>query len=539
MIKGFYPTKKTTIHKMIAKIKTKGLHNCYILDPSAGKGDIIDILVETTGMRKENISAIEINEDLQSILRGKNIKVIDTDFLNFNGPEKFDIIIANPPFDEGDKHLLKAIDIMYRGEIIFLLNAETLRNPCTNTRKVLATQLKELNAEIEYLQDEFIDAERKTKVEIAMVYIKIERSIEKDLFQDVNDIAQEVNPEIEEKHEVSNRKTIQEMVAEYNEIVRIGTETILGYYKNYRKIGSFIGLNQEAGKDYSNKDMTGKMQSSINEMIIKIRKSFWMKALDLKDVRSRLTAKKQDDFYHQIQNRSNMDFTESNIRQFIMNLIGNYDQMLTEATLEVFNLFTEKHCWSDNLYDDNIHYFNGWKTNKAFKVGEKVIVPFYGGGDGGRFVGWSGKWEIDYSVKSTIRDIDKVMNFFDGRSEYYSIIEALEHAFIRGESRKIESTYFTVTVYKKGTIHLVFNDKNILRRFNVAACKGKNWLPHDYGQKGFANMNSESKDVVNSFEGEKIYSKNLNQPLFASKNMIAIPFNEDPPKKSRRRSPKP
>ena len=87
--------------------------------------------------RNANISAIEINKDLFAALRGKNIKVIDYDFLLFSGPDKFDLIIANPPFNEGDKHLLKAIDIMYRGEIVFLLNAETLKNPYSNSRKSL------------------------------------------------------------------------------------------------------------------------------------------------------------------------------------------------------------------------------------------------------------------------------------------------------------------------------------------------------------------------------------------------------------------
>jgi len=126
---------------------------------------------------------------------------------------------------------------------------------------------------------------------------------------------------------------------------------------------------------------------------------------------------------------------------------------------------------------------------------------------------WAG-WKVDYRDQD-LRDIDTVMNYFDGMSNYYSMFEALTHAFTRGETKKIESEYFTVNCYKKGTIHLTFNDENILRRFNVAACMGKKWLPCDYGAKGFDELPMAEKDVVESFEGRKSYTLNRKQPIFA------------------------
>ncbi len=87
-------------------------------------------------------------------------------------------------------------------------------------------------------------------------------------------------------------------------------------------------------------------------------------------------------------------------------------------------------------------------------------------------------------------------------------------------SRNIHSTYFDITVYKKGTIHLTFNDENILRRFNVAACRGRGWLPCDYGEKGFTKLTMDEKLTVESFEGQKSYTKNLNQPIFAKNSSL-------------------
>jgi len=56
---------------------------------------------------------------------------------------------------------------MYNGQIVCLLNAETIKNPYSNERKSLVKKLDELNASIEFLTDEFTTAERSTSVEIA------------------------------------------------------------------------------------------------------------------------------------------------------------------------------------------------------------------------------------------------------------------------------------------------------------------------------------------------------------------------------------
>jgi hypothetical protein len=435
------------------------------------------------------------------------------------------LIIANPPFDSGDLHLLKALDIMYRGEIVFLLNAETIRNPHTNTRKELIKRLNELNADIEYIQGAFKNAERPTGVEIALVYIKIERKVEDDLFAGATDTTNDQAPDIEKNYEVSTRKNIEELVAEYNQIIKIGTETIIGYYRNYKKIGGYITLNREPDKYHSGSgDMTSQMQGQLNALLKSVRTNFWRKTLDLREVRDRLTAKKQSEFESQLKDHCNMDFTENNIRAFVLNLINGCEQTLTEAVLEIFDKFTKAHSFSNGLYDDNIHYFSGWKTNNAFKVKKKVIIPIYAGyGDSGPFIeSYSGKWKLQYGAETILRDIDTVMNYFDGMTGYRSISKSLEVAFAMGESRNIKSTYFTATAYKKGTLHLTFNSDDILRRFNVVACKGRNWLPHEYGTKAYDHMQPEEKIVVESFEGESSYNKNLNTPLLGGLKVLAI-----------------
>jgi hypothetical protein len=492
-----------------------------ILEPSAGKGDIIDALMSRYNhYGKPEVSAIEIDPTLQATLWGKGIKVIDSDFLAYAGPDKFCAIVMNPPFDNGDKHLLKAIEILYRGQIVCLLNAETLRNPHTNSRKLLTRKLEELNATIEYIPGAFLTAERKTAVEVALISIIVERKVEDDLFRGADDTAEEVAVEVEEKHEVATGKTVEELVLDYNQRVQVGTDTIIGFYRNFRKVGNYLSLNEAGGKDksYNTEDLTTMMQNTLNTLLVNIRKDFWRKALDLKEVKSRLTEKKRQEFETVLTQRAQMDFTEKNIRQFVINLIGSYEQVLTDAVLDLFDKLTLESCYRSTPYEKNIHYFNGWKTNNAFKVGKRVVVNM--GGES-TFQGYRG-WELGYQVAGKIRDMDLVFSYFGGHEDHVSLFDAMTAAFTMGENSG-ESTYFKFTAHKKGTLHITFLNLDILRRFNVCACRGKGWLPEDYGAKPYAQLGYAEKQSADSFDGEKSYKANTGRSLFVtSKLMIAV-----------------
>lgn len=515
--KNFYPTPPNLINKMIWKIKG---NPSKILEPSAGKGDIIEAMQANYKYKQADYSAIESDITLQATLRGKDIKVIDTDFLAYAGPDKFDAIVMNPPFDTGDQHLLKAIEILYRGEIVCLLNAETLRNPHTNNRKLLVRKLDELGASIEYIQNGFVTAERRTGVEVALIHIKVDRNIEDDLFAGADDHAARSTATVEDKHEVSTGKTVEELVAEYNDIIHIGTETIVGFYRNSRKAGKYLSLSVGSDKNEGSKDLTGTMQHQLNYLLKNVRTDFWRRTLDLKEVANRLTQKRRHEFEAGLSKNCFMDFTESNIRQFVLNLMGGYEQTLTDAVLDIFDMFTIRHCWDDNnRHEKNIHYFNGWKTNSAFKVGRRVVVPVRGS-YGGPFTGYSG-WSLDYQAAQQLTDIDLVMSYFDGMADHVGLPDAICSAFSSGENSG-QSSYFKFICHKKGTIHLTFLNDDILRRFNVVACRGKGWIPGDFGAKSYRELSAPERAVVDSFEGEKSYDANRTVALFGGSNLPQI-----------------
>lgn len=93
----FYPTPYEVIDKMIAVADIKP--GMRILEPSGGKGNILDKIYEKYGdtVRLETIELDEIN---RSTLKLKGYKLIGTDFLQFEPEPIYDRILMNPPFKD-------------------------------------------------------------------------------------------------------------------------------------------------------------------------------------------------------------------------------------------------------------------------------------------------------------------------------------------------------------------------------------------------------------------------------------------------------
>jgi len=157
----FFPTPLTLQRKMLNKIDFRYIQSC--LEPSAGKGDLIEGIIKqfeyTKNYHRSNkydIDAIEQDSNLIHILKGKNYRVISDDFLNFHTYKQYDLIVMNPPYSNGDKHLLKAVNLIESQnkscQIVSLLNAETLKNPYTNTRKELVRKLENITQKLNILR---------------------------------------------------------------------------------------------------------------------------------------------------------------------------------------------------------------------------------------------------------------------------------------------------------------------------------------------------------------------------------------------------
>lgn len=516
-IKDLYPTPEDLAFKMLNKVSWSNVKT--ILEPSAGLGDLISAIKKYCNSKNISISAIEIESDCIDVLISKQIAVIDTNFLTFSGVEQFDLIVANFPFSDGEKHLLKAIDVLFSGQIVCLLNAETIKNPYSNSRKDLLTKLNKLNADIEFIENAFFDAKRKSGVEVAMIYINKQQKVETELFSNtISSPEDDISINLETK-EVITSNPIEGLVKHYVYEKEIISKQIIDFYKNYRKISPYLFL-QVVGEDVNHssaneevRDLTEVMKSKFNYFSKKLKKDYWKKALNIDEVKSKLTSKKKQELVSEINSYTNMEFNEDNIRVFINNLAKKYPTMLEEAILYIFEKFTQ-YAYRDernqnNQYAKNIHFYNGWKTNKAYKVNKKIIIPFY--------VGWGGINSLSWEQIDFLDDIDKVFSYFDTKylknevltfRDGYTTIETSSTGEIvkqnlqRGNTSNIQTRYFTISVYKKGTMHFTFVDDDILRRFNIYIGKKYEWLPSDYGF-------TETRDNSVQFESGTEYKQDM------------------------------
>lgn len=259
-----------------------------ILEPSAGKGNIADYLKEnyssesSYGVRK-SVDCIEIDPDLQLVLKGKGHRLIHDDFLTFQSHKRYDLIIANFPFSTGEHHLEHALAILERhgGHLICLVNAETIRNPHSKRRIAIKQTLSRLSANIEYLSDQFLDAERSAAVEIALIHIHIDRpSNRSSIILDALEQSESISDEITADDKLMPADFLTALIARFDLESRIGISLI----QEYSKLKPFIMDKIKRPETYSNPILELKVQgmcgrdandASINEYLSCLRHKYW------------------------------------------------------------------------------------------------------------------------------------------------------------------------------------------------------------------------------------------------------------------------
>lgn len=539
--KDFYPTPQNLIDKMLCDVDFSMIKS--ILEPSAGKGDIVETLKKKAETHNKycgnkefqfDIDCIEADQNLQSILKGKNFRVVYNDFLTYETMKEYDLIIMNPPFSNGCKHLLKALKIQERngGAIVCLLNAETLKNPCTNDRQDLQRKLTDYNAKIEFIQDAFLDAERKTAVEIALVKVQLpEVQRESFILEGLRKAQEQREFQEEENTQLIDSDFFKAIVKQYQFEVEAGIKLIKEYYAMTPFILSEFGKDEKTGETIQkggcilqmniigNRDKYNN-KLSVNEYIKKVRKKYWTALFENKKFIGQLTNNLQRDFYNKVEELSNYDFSLYNIYQLKIDMQKKVVKGIEETIIELFDELSHKYSYWDET-SKNIHYYNGWKTNQSWIINKKVIIPLNGYHD--LSYSWGGFRPSRYDVVSKLQDIEKCFNYLDGGlTEAVDLEESLKFAEEYGETKDIQLKYFTVTFYKKGTCHITFNNDELLKKFNIFGSQHKGWLPPSYGKKAYKDMATEEKAVINEFEGEKEYNKvisNKEYYLFDGNNL--------------------
>jgi len=472
----FFPTPDWLAQEMLSRINLHKFHS--ILEPSAGKGDLVEAIRSRT--RHPRVACCELDPELQLILNGKGVPILNDDFLGFTGQGYyFDLIVMNPPFSQGARHLLHAWDILQEGQVLCLLNAETIRNPYTEERQLLAKLIAD-HGEIQFFPRAFSDAERSTEVDVALVHLhKVQANVAFDFLEGL----QTPKPPAAEDFQTWFANQSQGTALECPDFIRhmVGWQqaavaTFQELVKCYERLNFYV---QPLLQDCVYK-LTSMIESALKEPIPALRVTefnvaltdlAWQSLFQQTQFQKVLTARMQENFVKHRQLQGQKVFSEDNIRALLELLIDNQKSILEQCVVDVFDTMCRYSA-------DNRVYREGWKTNDKYEVGRKVILP--------GFVECS-KYNQSFSLYYNRRDVwlndvDKALCMLTGQrlEEILSIVDALREAFKDRECRETESTFFKMRFFKKGTLHLVFKDVELHRELNRFVWGKKGWLREEF-----------------------------------------------------------
>lgn len=566
----FYPTPALLVRKMLEKVDWNRVET--ILEPSAGKGDILREIARNPKFDKRNIDidAIELDPNLRSILRynfseeaedslkaekskvagGRNINqnwqtkkyyyfdrdkredvyfpereqeqlksldyqlegffrdgihIVHDDFLTYTNYKQYNLIVMNPPFSEGDKHLLKALKMQHGGgQIVCLLNAETIRNPYTAMRKHLVSELDKYDADIEYISNAFDDAERRADVDVALVYVNIPYNDEgESIFDRLAKSEQYEEPVFDECTQLEVTDFIQAIINRYRIEIQSGLKLIKEYRKMMPHLWNCINPDSRhtydrpiiALTDGDNHEMT------VNRYVRSVRKKYWTALLTNEKFIGRLTGKLQQEYREKVNSFAQYDFSMFNITTLLAEINSQIKCGIEEEITKMYDRLTEEHAYYPEC-QKNRHLYDGWKTNKAWKIDKKSILPCYG-----VFSSYDNKPRT-YEAMTVLSDIERILNFFDGNiTADIDLGNQLEYNFRNDNVKNIQCKFFNVTFYKKGTVHITFTCPELIDRFNIYAAQNRKWLPPSYGKKSYDAMTAEEQAVIDSFHKETLSAK--------------------------------
>ena len=482
----FYPTPRTIASKMLAKVSEDAVH---FLEPSAGKGDLASAILAKgrqdshwgSNQNRFKVDVIESNPDLAEVLRAREgVSMVGYDWLTYSGVSYYDAIVMNPPFSNGAAHLLRAWDFLHAGEIVCLLNQETIDNPYTRERMRLAALIAE-HGTVEPLGACFNKAERPTDVNVALVYLK------KDTEDDRIDLWHTDGKERSIDDDIGSPDMLPALRDKLGNMQHYYTQALTEMFKGFahiRKSSLFMealgagirgdGSNRDSDIEHILKLALSNVTAARAEFATKLRRGAWMHVFDQMEFSNLLDTKQTEELLRDLQVGSTIEFTAENIKGTLSNIFLQRKKLFEQSVWNVFVNLT-RHFKGNTTGDvGSGDGRSGWKTNDAYKVNERLVFPYGCRYNYNSFDIWGSR---DAGVIYT--DLDRVLCVLDGMklSESHTVVEALRSAFSRSKQPgTCESTYFHIRYFKKGTVHLKWKRADLRKRFNITAAAGRNWI---------------------------------------------------------------
>lgn len=460
---SFYPTPLSVLDQM-------GI-DCYdkvCLEPSSGKGDIIDYLNKNGASQ---VLCCEYNKDLATISASKG-QLIANDFFSVTSEmiSHVNLIVMNPPFSNADKHIMHAWNIAPEGcEIIALCNWETINNDRGYSRKELAELISNYGESVN-LKDCFSQAERTTNVQVGLVklfkpvvtegngfdgfYLDYDSELQENAVIGFNEIKAVVNTYVAAVRCFDKVEAVAAELKAFTNVTFVGKQK---EDKSYEKHLLSFGEGLTFKTSYS--DSAGVITKS--QFAKAFQKKCWNYIFDLVNIQKYVTKGVMEDINKFINNRKNYPFTVKNISKMLDIIVGTREQTMQKAIVEAVDNFT-RHT------HENRFGVEGWKTNDGHLLNKKFIVNYVAGYEFGNNlrVKTYNSHQVEYLI-----DLQKALCLitaidFDTIAKVHQLKDLTANTWY-------EWGFFEFKVYKKGTGHFKFKDEKVWEMLNRAYARIK------------------------------------------------------------------
>ena len=478
----FYPTPGRIAALMLSKISPDAVH---FLEPSAGKGDLAKAILGFGRDRRydrrssHRVDVIESHPDLITVLRGnEDLNLVGFDWLTYSGVSYYDAIVMNPPFSEGAAHLLRAWEFLHAGEIVCLLNQETINNPCNEERRRLASIIAQ-HGSVETLGPCFQDAERSTDVNVALVHLK------KTAEDDQIDLWHTAGQEKPIDASIGSPEALPALRDKLGNLEHYYNQALTEMFKAFahvRKASLFmeaLGTGLRGHRDHEDVGVILKMaQTNVTsaraEFAKALRRAAWTHVFEQCEFTKWLDSKQTDELMRDVERNSTIAFNAENIKGTLENVFLQRRKLFEQSVWNVFQALTRHHKGNATGDIGSGDGRSGWKTNDSFKVNKKLVFPY-----GCRF--WLGSFDL-YSNReagAVYTDLDRILAVLDGEKfeETLTVCQALQRRFhVSKLPGTCHSSYFEIRYFKKGTVHLKWKRPDLWEAFNVKAAAGRKWI---------------------------------------------------------------
>ena len=293
---------------------------------------------------------------------------------------------------------------------------------------------------------------------------------------------------------------VRSIVKNYEVEVEAGIRLIQEYLAMQPYLMDSLDMDDAYKKPIIRMKIGEKDEISVNSFVRSVRKKYWSRLFNDRRFTANMTSNLRDEYRSMVHELADYDFSFYNIKTIQEEMSRNLSAGIEECIIKLFDELSYQYAYSDEL-SKNIHYYNGWKTNKAWIINKKVILPWMNAWNG-----YTGRFSpTDYRLLEKFEDIEHALNYLSGKTSSSDLRYILNRAEKEGQTKKVQLKYFTVTFYKKGTCHIEFTDLELLKKLNIFGSQRKGWLPPAYGKKSYKDLTPEEKTVIDDFEGRASY----------------------------------